>query len=105
MSPTEIGVLIVALLLLAAAAAAPAIYARWRRVIGYASDLQIWEMLRRHGISAEHTKGSERDLVIAAHRCIACPSTARCDAELASGKAPELDEFCPNAKLVRRLKS
>jgi hypothetical protein len=104
-SAAEIGALIVGLLLLAAAAAAPAVYASWRRVVGNASDLQIWEMLRRHGVSREAAKGSERDLVAAAHRCTACPSIAQCDAELASRHTPALEEFCPNARLVQRLKN
>ena len=104
MSAGELSGLLLGLLLLGAAAAAPAIYATWRRVIGYASDLQIWTVMRREGISPEHAAGRERDLVAAAHRCIACPSTAECDAALASGRPLELEAYCPNAAFVRFLR-
>lgn len=104
MSASELSALLLGLFLLGAAAAAPAIYATWRRVIGHASDLQIWEVMRRLGISRAHARGRERELVVAAHRCIACPSTAQCDAALASGRPLELEAYCPNAVFVRFLR-
>ena len=80
------------------------LYSLWRRVLGYPHDLQIWEVMRREGISREQAAGRERELVMAAHRCIACPSTRECDAALASGKPLELEAYCPNAALVRFLR-
>ena len=104
MTITELSFLLVGLFLLGAAAAAPAVYATWRRALGYASELQIWEVLRREGISPDDTAGRERELVIAAHRCIACPSIPECDAALASGRPLEIESYCPNAVFVRFLR-
>jgi hypothetical protein len=101
---TELSFLLVGLFLLGAAAAAPAIHATWRRALGYASELQIWEVLRREGISPDSTAGRERELVIAMHRCIACPSIAECETALASGRSLDLEAYCPNAAFVRFLR-
>ena len=104
MSVSELSFLLVGLFLLGAAAAAPAMYSSWRRALGYASELQIWEVLRREGVAFDSTAGRERELVIAAHRCIACPSIAECDAALASDRPLELESYCPNAAFVRFLR-
>ena len=103
MEGVTITVVVFALLLFIAAAAAPAIFGMWRRVMAYKSDLQIWKVMRRRGITPDDAAGKERELVMAAHRCIACPSIPRCDAWLASGRTEGAEEFCPNYKLLEDL--
>jgi Family of unknown function (DUF6455) len=98
-------VLIVVLLLFIVGAAAPAIYAGWRRGMFDGRALELWQMMRRRGLSADAdaAAGREHALALAARRCVMCPSTEECRTWLASGKQAGLEEFCPNASLLESL--
>jgi len=96
-------VLIVVLLLFIVGAAAHAIYAGWRRGMFDGRALELWQMMRRRGLSADDAAGRERTLALATRRCVMCPSTEECRTWLASGKRAGLEEFCPNAAFLESL--
>ena len=79
-------------------------YRGWRRLTAREGDLQIWQALRRSGLSAEDAAAQPGQLGHAVRRCVMCPSIEECDHWLASGKREGLDEFCPNATYFDALK-
>lgn len=79
-------------------------YRGWRRLTAREGDLQIWQALRRSGLSAEDAAAQPAQLGYAVRRCVMCPNIEECDRWLASGKREGLDEFCPNATYFDALK-
>jgi hypothetical protein len=96
--------LILAFVLFIAVLLAPGIYATWRRVMSEDSDLQLWPVLSRKGLTPHDAAGKERELVIAARKCLACNYVARCDAWLAAGRKDGLEAFCWNHAFFDDLK-
>jgi hypothetical protein len=95
--------LIFVLLLFVLAAALPVMYAAWRRGMFDGRALELWQVMRRRGLSTDEAAGRERALAFATRRCVVCPSTAECRTWLASGKRAGLEEFCPNAGFLDSL--
>ena len=104
MDANVILVVILAFVLFIAAVTAPALYGLWRRVMSENSDLQLWPVMARKGLGPHDAAGKERELVIAARKCLACNNTSRCDAWLASGHKDGLEAFCWNHAFFDGLK-
>lgn len=89
------------LLALMLAAAAPALYALRRRM-AHTGELQLWQVLRRRGLTQGEVAGEGREFTNAVRRCALCPSVDECNDWLAGGRE-RLASFCPNAGYVERL--
>ena len=82
--------------------AAPFAYAAWRRALSRESELQIWRVLQREGVSeANATPGARARAV---RRCTFCPSIEECDGWLAGRNREDPADFCPNASYIAHLK-
>lgn len=79
-------------------------YRGWQRLTAREGDLQMWQAMRRSGLSLEDAAAQPGQLGHAVRRCVMCPSIEECDHWLASGKREGLDEFCPNATFFAELK-
>lgn len=79
-------------------------HAAWRRFTNRDAELEIWQVMRRLGISSEATPRSDASMAHAIRRCVMCPSLEECDHWLASGKTGGIDEFCPNAGVLEDLR-